>query len=215
MDNEGRTPLDLPRLRQWIGHLIENYDALVSRGDIGYSQREITQYREALVSIGRACDGEFKRPVKVHIRELLAMGAANYGLPTGAPPKSFTGQQVIDFGVYCLWPIATVPELPRTWLDAFLDITRSAALASLVVQTRYQQGTPETMSPVEFGQLMTELNYAPGIRNLLNDLADPRRAGCALTGMAIAHTNYAPRRGATQRRVAKWALLAAIGATAG
>jgi hypothetical protein len=124
MDEEGPTPLDLPRLRQWIGQLVENYDALASRGDIGYSLREIRQYREALISVGRACDGEFKRPLKVHIRELLA-------------------------------------------------------------------------------------------RNLLSDLADPRRAGCALTGMAIAHTSYAPRRGATQRRVAKWALLVAIGATAG
>ena len=38
MDYEGLTPLDLPRLRQWIGQLIGNYDALVSRGDIGYSQ---------------------------------------------------------------------------------------------------------------------------------------------------------------------------------
>ena len=61
---------------------------------------------------------------------------------------------------------------------------------------------------------MTELGYAPGIRNLLNELADPRRAGCALTGMAIA-THHAPRREATQKRVAKWALLAAIGAVAG
>jgi hypothetical protein len=213
MDYEGRTPLDLPRLRPWIGHLIENYDALVSRGDIGYSQREIGLYREALMSIGRACDGDFKRPVKARIRELLALGAASYALPAGAPPtQSLTGQQVIDFGVCCLWPLATVPDLPGTWLDSFLDITHSAGLASLVVQARYRSRISEAMSPSEFGQAMTEVSYAPGIRNLLDELADPRGAGCALAAMAIARTRYAPRRGASQKRVAKWALLAAIGA---
>ncbi len=80
--------LDLPRLRQWIGHLIENYDALVSRGDIGYSQREIRLYRDSLISIARACNGEFKPPVKARIRELLALGAASYGLAAGAPRNS-------------------------------------------------------------------------------------------------------------------------------
>ena len=67
------------------------------------------------------------------------------------------------------------------------------------------------MSPSEFGQAMTEVSYAPGIRNLLDELADPRGAGCALAAMAIARTRYAPRRGASQKRVAKWALLAATG----
>jgi hypothetical protein len=216
MDYEGLAPLDLPQLRQWIGRLTDNYDALVSRGDIGYSQREIGLYREALSSIGRACDGEFKRPVKARIRELLALGAASYALPAGAPPAlSLTGQPVIDFGVHCLWPLASVPDLPATWLDTFLDITRSAALASLVIRARYRSGTPEAMSSLEFGQAMTEVSYGPGIRNLLADLADPRGAGCALAAMAIARTRYAPRRGASQKRVAKWALLAAIGATAG
>jgi hypothetical protein len=211
MDDEGRTPLDLPRLRSWIGHLTENYDALVSRGDIGYAQREIGRYRDALISIGRACDGEFKRPVKARIRELLALGAASYALPAGGPPaESLTGQQVIDFGVCCLWPLTTVPDLPATWLDSFLDITHSA---SLVVQARYRSRISEAMSLPEFGQAMTEVSYAPGIRNLLDELADPRGAGCALAAMAIARTRYAPRRGASQKRVAKWALLAAIGVT--
>jgi hypothetical protein len=212
MDCDGRMPLELPHLRQWIGHLIENYDALVSRGDIGYSQREIRLYREALVSIGRACDGQFKRPLKARIRELLALGAASYALPAGAAPtQSLTGQQVIDFGVCCLWPLSTVPDLPATWLDSFLDLTHSAGLASLVVQARYRSRISEAMSPLEFGQAMTEVSYGPGIRNLLDELADPRGAGCALAAMAIARTRYAPRRGASQRRVAKWALLAATG----
>jgi hypothetical protein len=104
-----------------------------------------------------------------------------------------------------------VPDLPGTWLDVFLDVTHSAALASLVVQARYRSGTPEAMSPAEFGRAMTEVSYGPGIRNLLDDLADPRGAGCALAAMAIARTRYAPRRGASQKRVAKWALLAATG----
>lgn len=215
MDHEGRAPLELPQLRRWIGQLIEDYDALVRRGGIGYREQEIRLYRDALISAAQACDGEFKRPVKARIRELLALGAASYALPAGAPPaQPLTGQQVIDFGVCCLWPLATVPDLPNIWLDAFLDITHSAALASLVVQARYRTGTPEAMSPSEFGQAMTEVSYAPGIRNLLDELADPRGAGCALAAMAIARTRYAPRRGANQKRVAKWALLAAIGAAA-
>ena len=215
MHYEERTPLDLPQLRQWLGQLIENYDVLVRAGRIGYSQREIRLYRAALISTARTCDGEFERPVKARIRELLALGAASYGLPTGPlPTESFPGQKVLDFAVCSLWPLATVPGLPSTWLGAFLDITGSTAMASLIVRARYHCGTPEAMSPSEFGQALSGLSYTPGIRNLLDDLGDPRRAGCALTGIAIAHTGYAPRRGATQKRVARWALLAAIGANA-
>jgi hypothetical protein len=212
--NEERTPLDLPQLQRWLGQLIENYDALVRADGIGYSPREIRLYRNALISTARTCDGEFERPVKARIRELLALGAASYGLPTGPrPAESFPGQKVLDFAVYSLWPLATVPGLPSTWLGAFLDMTGSTAMASLIVRARYHCGTPEAMSPAEFGQALTGLSYTPGIRNMLDDLGDPRRAGAALTGIAIAHTGYAPRRGATQKRVAKWALLAAIGAT--
>src|SRR6201996_9833125 len=85
VDYQRRAPLDFPLLRQWVGYLIESYDALERRGEIGYSQQEIRLYRESLISAGLACDGEFKRPVKARIRELLALGAASYGLGAGAP----------------------------------------------------------------------------------------------------------------------------------
>ena len=224
MDYEGRAPLELPQLRRWIGQLIENYDALVRRGEIGYSEQEIRLYRDALISAAQACDGEFKRPVKARIRELLALGAASYGLPAAVPrprwpadvPRAepLSAPAMIDFTVCALWPVATMPGLPRGWLGAFLNVTRSTHLASLVVRARYRLGTPEAMSPSEFGQALAEINYAPGVWTLLDDLGDPGRGGCALTGMAIAHARYAPRRGATQKRVAQWALAAATGGTA-
>jgi hypothetical protein len=215
VDDQRRAPLELPRLRQWAGHLIESYDALQRRGEIGYSQQETRLYREALVSAVRACDGEFKRPVKARIRELLALGAASYGLAADRPaPVSFADGTVVDFAVCALWPMATLPELPSTWLGAFLDVARSTHLASLIVRARYRLGTPDEMSAGEFGQAVAQVNYAPGIRTLLADLGDPRRAGCALTGLAIAHRSYAPRRGATQKRVAQWALAAATGVMA-
>lgn len=217
MDYQRPTPLEVPRLREWLGHLIQNYDALVHRGEIGYSQQEIRLYRESLASAALACDGEFKRPVKTRIRELLALGAASYGLAAGSPgPVSFAGagETAVDFAVCSLWPLITLPELPRPWLGAFLAITRSSHLASLVVQARYARGTPEEMSAAGFGQALTQISFVPGILTLLDDLSDPHRGGCALTGMAIAHARYAPRRGATQRRVAQWALAAATGATA-
>jgi len=83
VDYQRRTPLEIPGLREWIGHLVESYDALVHRGEIGYSQREVRLYRDSLISAARACNGEFKRPVKARIRELLALGAASYGLAAG------------------------------------------------------------------------------------------------------------------------------------
>ncbi len=216
VDHQRRASLDFPLLRQWVGYLIESYDALERRGEIGYSQQEIRLYRESLISAALACDGEFKRPVKARIRELLALGAASYGLGAGAPgPVSFAGETVVDFAVCALWPMATLPELPSAWLGAFLDVTRSTQLASLVVRARYRLGTPDVMSAQEFGDTLAQVDFAPGIRTLLADLADPRRAGCALTAMAIAHTSYAPRRGANQQRVAQWALGAATGGLAG
>jgi hypothetical protein len=215
VDDQRRAPLDHPRLRQWIGHLIDSYDALERRGEIGYSQQETRRYRQALASAALACDGEFRRPVKARIRELLALGAASYGLAADAPgPVSFADETVVDFAVCALWPLATLPELPGAWLGAFLDVTRSTQLASLVIRARYRLGTPEEMSAPEFAQDLTRVSFAPGIRTLLADLSDPRRAGCALTAMAIAHRSYAPRRGATQKRVAQWALAAATGAAA-
>jgi len=215
VDYQRRAPLDFPLLRQWIGYLIESYDALERRGEIGYRPQEIRLYRESLVSAARACDGEFGRPVKARIRELLALGAASYGLGAGAAsPVSFASETVVDFAVCALWPMATAPELPSAWLGAFLGVTRSTQLASLVVQARYRLGTPDVMSAPEFSQALTQVNFAPGIRTLLADLADPARGGCALTALAIAHTRYAPRRGASQRRVAQWALAAATGGAA-
>ena len=215
MDHQRRTPTEVPRLRDWLDRLIQNYDALVYRGEIGYSQQEIKLYRDSLASAALACDGEFKRPVKARIRELLALGAASYGLAGGVPrPVSGSAEALADFAVCAVWPVVTAPDLPRNWLGAFLGITRSTHLASLVVRARYRLGTPEAMSPSEFVQALSEINYAPGIWTLLDDLGDPERGGGALIGMAIAHARYAPRRGATQKRVAQWALAAATGGTA-
>ncbi len=53
VDDRRRAPLDFPLLRQWIGYLIESYDALERRGEIGYSQQEIRLYR-AVPDLGRA-----------------------------------------------------------------------------------------------------------------------------------------------------------------
>jgi hypothetical protein len=88
----------------------------VYRGEIGYGQQEIRRYRESLVSAALVCDGEFRRPVKTRIRELLALGAASYGLAAGATePVSFSSETAVDFAVCSVWPVATLPELPSAW----------------------------------------------------------------------------------------------------
>jgi hypothetical protein len=53
----------------------------------------------------------------------------------------------------------TLSELPSAWLDAFLAITRSTALASLVVRARYVLGTPDAMSAQEFGEALTQVSF--------------------------------------------------------
>ena len=111
MDRQRRTPTEVPRLRDWLDRLIQNYDALVYRGEIGYSQQEIKLYRDSLASAALACDGEFKRPVKARIRELLALGAASYGLAGGVPrPVSGSAEALADFAVCAVWPVVTAPE---------------------------------------------------------------------------------------------------------
>lgn len=212
VDHDRRIPLELPPLRQWLFHLIDSYDALAEAGEIGYRDEEIRLYRASLVSAAMACYGEFRRPVRARIRELLALGVASYGLTGGLPAEGpFSGPMVVDFMVCSLWPLATAPTLPPHWLDAFIAITGSPPLATPVIQARYRRRTHEAMSPREFGQALAEVNFAGGVGNLLRDLSDPARGGCALAAMAIASARYAPRRGATDKRVARWALRAALG----
>jgi hypothetical protein len=216
MDHDRRTPLDLPQLRLWLGYLIKNYDALASSGQIGYRPQEIEHYRAGLVSVARACEGQFDRPLKPRIRELLALGVAGYGVAGGVPAGvPFSAEMIVDFAACALWPLASSPGLPRDWLDAFIAITVCPRMATPVVRARYRRRIEEPMSVPEFRQALTEVNFAWGVRNLLRDLSDPRRGGGALAGMAIACTRYAPRRGATQQRVAKWALLSALGGMTG
>ena len=216
VDHDRRAPLDLPQLRLWLGYLIKNYDALAGDGEIGYSPQEIDHYRAALVSVARACDGQFDRPLKPRIRELLALGVAGYGVAGGVPVGvPFSGEMIVDLAACALWPLASSPGLPRDWLDAFISITVCPRMATPIVRARYRRRIEEPMSALEFRQAVGEVNFAWGIRNLLRDLSDPRRGGGALAAMAIACTRYAPRRGATQQRVAKWALLSTLGGMAG
>ena len=216
MDYSRRAPLDLPQLRLWLGYLIKNYDALTDRGEIGYRPEEIDHYRACLVSVARACEGNFDRPLKARIRELLALGVASYGVAGGVPAGvPFSGELIVDFAAAALWPLASSADLPKDWLDAFIAITICPKMATPVVRARYCRRISEPMSAVEFRQAMSEVNFAWGVRNLLRDLADPRRGGGTLAAMAIACARYAPRRGATQDRVAKWALLSALGGMSG
>jgi len=215
-DYDRRAPLELPRLRQWTGYLIESYDDLTARGQIGYAQPEIDQYRAALVSAGRAAGGEFKRSLKARIRELLALGVAGYGLSGGVPAGvPLSRPMIVDLAVCSLWPLATVPSLPPAWLEEFTAIIRSAHLASPIVRARYRRRIGDPMSPQEFGQVLSEVKFGWGFANVLRDLADPGRGGGALTAMAIASTRYAPRRGASQQRVARWALRTALAGMTG
>jgi hypothetical protein len=216
VDDSRRAPLDLPQLRLWLGYLIKNYDALASSGDIGYSPQEVDHYRACLVSLAQACEGRFDRPLKARIRELLALGVAGYGIAGGVPAGvPFSGELIVDFAACALWPLASSPDLPCDWLDAFITITICPRMATPVVQARYSRRIQEPLSAPEFRQALTEVNFAWGVRNLLRDLSDPRRGGGALAAMAIACARYAPRRGATQDRVAKWALLSTLGGMTG
>src|ERR1700761_6822154 len=215
MDYSRRAPLDLPQLRLWLAYLIKNYDALASSGDIGYRPQEVDHYRGCLVSLARACDGQFDRPLKARIRELLALGVAGYGIAGGlSAGVPLSGDTIVDFAACALWPLASSPDLPRDWLDPFITITICPRMATPVVRARYRRRIQEPMSALEFRQALTEVNFAWGVRNLLRDLSDPRRGGGALAAMAIACTRYAPRRGATQQRVAQWALLSPLGGMA-
>jgi hypothetical protein len=117
----------------------------------------------------------------------------------------------VDFAASALWPLAASADLPKDWLDAFIAITICPKMATPVIRARYCRRISEPMNAVEFRQALGEVNFAWGVWNLLRDLSDPRRGGGALAAMAIACARYAPRRGATQDRVAKWALLSALG----
>jgi hypothetical protein len=77
------------------------------------------------------------------------------------------------------------------------------------------RSTGSPMSAQEFGQTLAQIWFAPGILNLMADLADPRLGGCALTALVVANTGHTPRRGTSSRELARWALVTALGGIIG
>jgi hypothetical protein len=71
------------------------------------------------------------------------------------------------------------------------------------------------MSAQAFGRALTEVNFAPGLLNLLNDLADPGRGGCAFTAITLASTGTIPERMGRVKVATLWVLMAAAAGVIG
>lgn len=207
--------LDLPQLRIWIARLAADYEQMTRAGSLSLTRAEKRKHQNALRSAKTSCDGKISGAGMERIRELIAVGVSRYR-PIGVlPPDSLLPEQIaIDFVVSALWPLVIVPRLPKSYLDDLSQIA-SEPLARLVAHARLARASGLGMGSQKFGEAIANSDFAPGVLNLLNDLADPRRGGCALTAISIAGSGTTPPHRMSPKAVAVWLLSAAAAGVVG
>jgi hypothetical protein len=203
------TPMDLPQLRFWLARLASDYEKILAEKNPPLTKRQKKDHRKALDSVKQTCDGNANGQGKSRVRELIAAGAISYGLSRHQPPdEPIPEQLIVDFAVFALWPLIVVPELPETYFDDLRTIS-SEPLARLVAHARLSRMTKSAMSAEDFSRALAGTNVARGVLNLLNDLADPQRGGCAFTAISIASTGTVPHGRPSPKVIAMWVLAAA------
>jgi hypothetical protein len=206
---------DLLHLRVWISQLAADYEQSSRAENLRLTRAEKRKHRNALRSARNSCDGKAGGAGKERIRELIAVGVSRYQPVSGLPPGGLLPQQIaIDFTVSALWPLVVVPKLPKSYLDDLSQIT-SEPLARLVAHARIARTTGPGMSVQKFGQAIANSTFASGVLNLLNDLADPRRGGCALTAVSIANSGSMPPHRKSPKVIAAWIFSAAAAGVVG
>lgn len=207
--------LDLPQLRVWISRLAADYEQMIRSGEVALTRAEKKKHRQALRSAESSCEGKVGGAGKERLRELIAVGVAKYQPVVGLPPDSLLPKQIaVDFAVSALWPLVVVPKLPKSYLDDLSQIS-SEPLARLVAHARIARATGPGMGVKAFGEAIANSSFASGVLNLLNDLADPRRGGCALTAVSIANSGSIPPHRKSPKVVAAWLLGAAAAGVVG
>jgi hypothetical protein len=210
------TPCDLPQLRLWISRIRSDYEELLQRRGIDPSSREIRAYRNTLVSVESTLNESPRGSGRDRVREILAVGIVNYGCTAAEFTEDSLAECVaIDLAVFALWPMVELPKLPANWQSALIEIT-SLPLTQLVFSARYERSSGYSVTAQEFGRKLAEIEYQPGILNLLHDIIEPRRGGCALTAVALASAGeVSPKKGLSTKNLAKWAFAAAMGGIIG
>ena len=206
---------DLSQLRVWISRLAADYEQMIRVGQLSLTRTDQRKHRNALRSASNSCDGQVGGAGKDRIRELIAVGVSRYR-PVGVlPPDGLLPEQIaIDFTVSALWPLVIVPKLPKSYLDDLSQIS-SEPLARLVAHARIARASGPGMGVQAFGRAIANSAFAPGVLNLLNDLADPRLGGCALTAASIASSGNMPPHRKSPKVVAAWLLSAAAAGVVG
>jgi hypothetical protein len=208
-DRSPDTPMDLPQLRFWLARLASDYEKILTERNPPLTKRQKKDHRKALASVKQTCEGNENGQGRTRVRELIAAGAISYGLSRHKPPDELIPEQlIIDFAVFALWPLVIVPKLPSNYFDD-LRIVSSEPLARLVTHARLSRMTKSPMSAEDFSRALANSNVAAGVRNLLNDLADPQRGGCAFTAISIASTGTVPHGRTSPKVIAMWVLAAA------
>ncbi len=208
-------PPDLPHLTMWISRIAADYERIAEAKKENLSKKEIRNYRRVLHSVGQTCAGGPSGPSKDQLRELIAAGAVSYASHGHQlPPEPVPEQLAVDLAVYSLWPIVQVPTLPNSYFKDLTEIS-SEPIARLVAHARLSRSSGSPMSALAFGRALTGVNFAPGLLNLLNDLADPRRGGCAFTAIMLASTGTVPERTNRVKTAALWVLMAAAAGVIG
>lgn len=208
-DGAPDTPMDLPQLRFWLTRLASDYEKILTEKNPPLTKRQRKDHRKALASVRQTCEGSANGQGKNRVRELIAAGAISYGLSRHRPPDELIPEQlIIDFAVFALWPLIIVPKLPESYFDD-LRVISSEPLARLVTHARLSRMTKSPMTAEDFARALAGSNVAAGVRNLLNDLADPQRGGCAFTAISIAGTGTVPHGRTSPKVIAMWVLAAA------
>lgn len=204
------TPPDLAGLRLWIARLVRDYEQIAEAKKQDLTKRELREYRKALTSIQQACAGQANGAGKDRIRELVAAGVVSYASKGHELPRELVPEQlIIDLAVHSLWPLIVVPNLPKTYFKDLTEVS-SEPIARLVAHARLSRTTGSLMTAQTFGRALAAVQFAPGVLNLLNDLADPKRGGCAFAAITLANTGSLPPHKSYSKAAVLWVLSAAV-----
>lgn len=206
-------PAEIVAFRGWLGTLVRRYDEQALR--LQLRSREKKRHRKRILSVVSASEGSLDGSGKDCLRGLLASGIAYYsGLAENLPENVQPEEILFDIATLALWPVVLAPKLPGRWFEHLAELS-SPRVARVVSYARLSRTSGVQLNVATFMRSLSESSVALGVRNLLDDLSDPKRGGAFLTAIAIANGTSGPPEMAKGVRLVCWIIGAAAAGVIG
>lgn len=193
-------PFDLPQLRTWVERLAVDYGVLLASSPRRERARQEERIRDLRAAVGEPAS----RPGKDAVRALVVAGLVEYlDVVRHAAPVPLSERVALDVVVFALWPVVQASRLPDGWEHDLAELA-SPRLASLVAQARRGLAEGRSLTSARFTRVVAAKPLSRGVLALFEDLADPKRGGAVITGMALATGFPEPPRGKRPKDVFGW-----------